>query len=258
MPVIAALAGRMLRSSATVRCAHCRCDNAPGITFCQVCGTVLGGSKCPRCDAVNPSHMTACGLCGYPMPQKASAAAAPPTDIFQSMAPQPTAPHEEPSPSALIGFGGVLSLAAAAYPWYVFGPFEVGPEQQATITHLLEAGWRGFPGVPLALIAVAAVTSTMVSVLRELEAARPIVAVVSGLVSLLSALWLSQGLEQALPPGAGPMMPVTGAVLVSIGAVIALTAGLYLRSRLRTEPPSEASPDRTPRTTIPLTVAPAA
>ena len=257
MPAITALAGRVLRSTHTVRCAHCRCDNGPGMAFCQVCGTVLGGSKCPRCEAVNPSHMTACGLCGYTLPQKGSPAP-PPVDVFQSVAPRPTVPHEEPSPSALIGFGGVLSLAAAAYPWYVFGPIEIGPEQQATIIHLLEAGWRGFPGVPLALIAVAAVTSTTVSVIRELEALRPVVAVVSGLVSLLSALWLSQGLERALPSGAGPMMPATGAVLVTIGAIIVLTAGLSLWSRLRAEPSSQASLDPSPRTLAPLAVAPAA
>ena len=257
MAVMTRLAGRVFRGSSTTRCAHCRFQNAPGMTSCQVCGTVLGGAKCPKCDVVNPQGVAVCGFCGHSMPQSdVHGSVAPQADIHESVAPRPTAVREETSPAALIGFGAVLSLAAAAYPWYLFGGFEVGPEQQATITHLLEAGWRGFPGVPLTLIVIAAMASTMVSVLKELETVRAAVAVVSGLVTLLSALWLSQGLARMQAPGSGPAVPLTGAILVTIGAIVVLTAGLYLWNRQRIRTSSQSPPGSTPRTTIPLEAAP--
>ncbi len=137
-----------------------------------------------------------------------------------------------------------------------FGGFEASPEQRATITQLLEAGWRGFPGVPLTLIAIAAVTSTMVSVLKELETVRPAVAVVSGLVTLLSALWLSAGFEQMQTPGSGPPVPLTGTILMTIGAIVVLTAGLYLWNHQRSRTSSQSSPGSMPRTIIPLEAAP--
>ena len=249
MPVMTRLAGRVLRSSSKTRCAHCRFENAPGMTFCQVCGTVLGGSKCPKCDVANPAGVSVCGFCGFSMPQTAATSLKPQSDLHESVAPRPTVAHEDPSPAALIGFGAVLSLAAAAYPWYLFGGFEASPEQRGTITQLLEAGWRGFPGVPLTLIAIAAVTSTMVSVLKELEAVRPAVAVVSGVVTLLSALWLSTGFERMQTPGPDQAMPLTGSILVTIGAIVVLTAGLYLWNHQRTRAPSQSP---TPRTIIPL------
>ena len=256
MPVITRLAGRVLRSSSKTRCAHCRFENAPGMTSCQVCGTVLGGSKCPKCDVVNPQGVAVCGFCGFSMPRTAAASQEPQADLHESVAPPPTTVREEPSPAALIGFGAVLSLAAAAYPWYLFGGIEAGPAQQATITQLLEAGWRGFPGVPLTLIAIAAVTSTMVSVLKELETVRAAVAVVSGLVTLLSATWLSYGFARMQAPGSGPAVPLTGVILVTIGAIVVLTAGLYLWNRQRTAARSESSAGPTPRTIIPLEPAP--
>ncbi len=254
MTVLTRLAGSVLRPSSKTRCAHCRFQNAPGMAFCQVCGTVLGGSKCPKCDVANPQGAAVCGFCGYSMPRTQAASVKPRSDLHESMAPQPTVAHEDPSPAALIGFGAVLSLAAAAYPWYLFGGFEASPEQRATIAQLLEAGWRGFPGVPLTLIAIAAVTSTMVSVLKELEAVRPAVAVASGVVTLLSALWLSQGFERMQTSGPGQAMPLTGSILVTIGAIVVLTAGLYLWNRQRTRAPSQSP---TPRTIIPLEAAPA-
>ncbi|MCH6552386.1 MAG: zinc ribbon domain-containing protein [Planctomycetes bacterium] len=253
MSTMRGLAGRFFRSWPELRCDTCHTENAPGIVFCEACGTVLGDSKCPRCGVVNPKDVVVCGFCRCAIARTQSALPVP-LDIRESLPPVPAAPHEEPPPAALIGFGAVLSLAAAAYPWYLFGGFEASPEQRATIAQLLEAGWRGFPGVPLTLIAIAAVTSTMVSVLKELEAVRPAVAVASGVVTLLSALWLSQGFERMQTSGPGQAMPLTGSILVTIGAIVVLTAGLYLWNHQRTRAPSQSP---APRTIIPLEAAPA-
>ena len=254
MSTMRGLAERIFRSWPELRCDACHFENAPGMTFCQACGTVLGDSKCPRCGVVNPKDVDVCGFCRCSIASTAAPMPAVRLDIHESVAPLPPAPHEDPPPAALIGFGAVLSLAAAAYPWYMLGGVEFAPEQQATIAQLLEAGWRGFPGVPLTLITIAAVVSMMVSVLKELEAVRPAVAVVSGLVMLLSAAWLSKGFELMRTAGSAPAMPDTGSILVAIGAIVLLAVGLYLSSHPRVARPAPA-----PRRTLtPLVAAPAA
>ncbi len=261
MTLIARLADRVLGGESPTRCLHCRFDNAPGATSCQVCGTVLEGTRCSKCDMVNPSDATVCGLCGFRLLRVELALVVERTDIRESVAPRPPragadSAAEGPSPAALIGFGAVLSLAAAAYPWYLFGGFAAGPEHRTTLSQLLEAGWEGFPGVPLTLIAIAAVTSTMVSVLKELEAVRPAVAVVSGLVTLISATWLSEGFERMQTPGSDQAIPITGGILVTIGAIVVLTSGLYLWNYQRTRASLQTPPHSPPRTTIPLEAAP--
>ena len=255
MSTMRGFAGRVFGYWPELRCDTCHFENASGMMFCQACGTVLGDSKCPQCGVVNPKDAIVCGFCRCSIARAASTSPAVRLDIRESVAPRPAQAREEPSPAALIGFGAVLSLAAAAYPWYMLGGVEPGPEQRATIAQLLEAGWRGFPGVPLTLIAIAAVTSTMVSVLKELAAVRPTVAVLSGLVMLLSAGWLSEGIERMQNAGSDPWTPATGAILVVIGAIVLLTAGLYPWGHQRAEGPSQAS---APRTIIPLRAAPAA
>ena len=257
MSTMRGLAGRVFRSWPELRCDTCCTENAPGMVFCEACGTVLGDSKCPRCGVVNPKDAVVCGFCRCAIARTQSSLPVP-LDIRESLPPVPAAPHEEPPPAALIGFGAVLSLAAVAYPWYVLGGVEAGLAQQATINELLEIGWREFPGVPLTLIAIAAVTSTMVSVLKELEAVRPGVAVVSGLAMLLSAAWLNEGFVRMQIAGSGLAMPGTGTILVAIGAIVLLTAGLYLRSHQPTTAPFGTAPTPAPRTLIPLVAAPAA
>ena len=255
MSTMRGFAGRVFGYWPELRCDTCHFENAPGMNFCQACGTVLGDSKCPQCGVVNPEDVIVCGFCRCPIARTASASPAVRLDIRESVAPRRTKAPEEPSPAALIGFGAVLSLAAAAYPWYMLGGVEPGPEQRATIAQLLEAGWRGFPGVPLTLIAIAAVTSTMVSVLKELATVRPAVAVLSGLVMLLSAGWLSQGLGRMQTAASDPWTPATGAILVAIGAIVLLAAGLYPWGHQRAERLSQAS---APRAIIPLEAARAA
>ena len=219
-----------------MRCTHCNFDNVSGVTVCQVCGTPLEGTACPRCGSLNPTDFHFCGFCGYTMPEAAPATAAAPVapPLPQaSMAPRPPAPVSSngPSPVVLIGFGAILSLAAAAYPWYLFGdPTATG----STLSEVLEVGWRWFPGAPLALIAISAVTSTLVSMVRGWNTARPAVAVGSGLVTLLAATWLGEGLTRTELGTTDAGLPATGAVLATIGAIIVISVGLWSFQRSRT------------------------
>lgn len=218
-----------------MRCTHCNFDNVAGVTVCQVCGTPLEGTACPRCGSLNPADFHFCGFCGYTM-QEASPAPAP-APPFQAvippapaLAPPPTAPSNGPPPVVLIGFGAILSLAAAAYPWYLFGdPTATG----STLSEVLELGWRWFPGAPLALIAISAVTSTLVSMVRGWNTARPAVAVGSGLVTLLAATWLGEGLTRTELGTTGGGLPATGAVLATIGAIVVISVGLWSFQRSR-------------------------
>ena len=219
-----------------MRCTHCNFDNVSGVTVCQVCGTQLEGTACPRCGSLNPTDFHFCGFCGYTMqeaaPAPAAAPVAPPLPQA-SMAPRPPAPVSSngPPPVVLIGFGAILSLAAAAYPWYLFGdPTATG----STLSEVLEVGWRWFPGAPLALIAISAVTSTLVSMVRGWNTARPAVAVGSGLVTLLAATWLGEGLTRTELGTTDAGLPATGAVLATIGAIIVISVGLWSFQRSRT------------------------
>ena len=215
-----------------MRCTHCNFENVAGVTVCQVCATPLEGVACPRCGSLNPSDFRYCGFCGYTMHEAVPkpVAAAPP---IQATAPPPP-PRPTPAgppPAVLIGFGAILSLAAAAYPWYLFGdPTESG----STLSELLEVGWRWFPGTPLALIAISAVTSTLVSMVRGWNTARPVVAVGSGLVTLLAATWLGEGLTRTELGTTDAGLPATGAVMATIGAIVVISVGLWTYQRSRT------------------------
>ena len=57
-------------------------------------------------------------------------------------------------------------------------------------------------------------------------------------------------------PGSGPPVPLTGTILMTIGAIVVLTAGLYLWNHQRSRTSSQSSPGSMPRTIIPLEAAP--
>ena len=218
-----------------MRCTHCNFDNVAGVTVCQVCGTPLEGVACPRCGSLNPADFRFCGFCGYTMQGAVPRPVAVPEPPVQAAAPLPHPPPPPnaagPPPVVLIGFGAILSLAAAAYPWYLFGnPTETG----STLSEVLEIGWRWFPGAPLALIAISAVTSTLVSMVRGWNTARPMVAVGSGLVTLLAATWLGEGLTRTEQGTADAGLPATGAVLATIGAIVVISVGLWSFQKSRT------------------------
>ena len=216
-----------------MRCTHCNFDNVAGVTVCQVCGTPLEGVPCPRCGSLNPPDFHFCGFCGYTMQGAAPEPVAAPVPHVQAVAPPPPPPTPSagPPPVVLIGFGAILSLAAASYPWYLFGsPTETG----STLSELLALGWRWFPGAPLALIAVSAVTSTLVAMVRGWNTVRPAVAVGSGLVTLFSATWLGEGLTRTELGTTDAGLPATGAVLATIGAIVVISVGLWSYQRART------------------------
>ena len=219
-----------------MRCTHCNFDNVAGVTVCQVCGTPLEGVACPRCGSLNPPDFHFCGFCGYTMESTAPEPAAQPAPPVEAVAPNPPPPPPLPAsagppPVVLIGFGAILSLAAAAYPWYLFGG---QTETGSTLSELLALGWRWFPGMPLALIAISAVTSTLVSMVRGWNTVRPGVAVGSGLVTLFSATWLGEGLTRTEMGTGGAELPATGAVLATIGAIVVISVGLWSYQRART------------------------
>ena len=218
-----------------MRCTHCNFDNVAGATVCQVCGTPLEGVACPRCRSLNPTDVHFCGFCGYTMQEAAPEPVAASTPPVQAVAPPPSPPpppptNGGPSPVVLIGFGAILSLAAASYPWYLFGG-QAAPG--TTLSQLLEAGWRWFPGTPLAAIAVSAVTSTLVSMVRGWDGVRLAVAVGSGLVTLFAVTWLGEGFARMESDTTGAGLPATGAVLATIGAIVVITAVLWSYQRAR-------------------------
>ena len=199
-------------------CAACHSENLAEAPFCQSCGMMLGGVDCPQCDQTNQSDAQHCRACGNSLREWA--------DISESVAPRaPATPAHagELSPTALVGFGAVLSLAAVAYPWYVFGADGATLSQQASLFQLLAEGWVGFPGVPLMAIVVAALTSSAACSIC------PPVATLSGFVALLSGAWLGTG------PVGGPAVLTTGAVLAMVGAIVVMAGGLYVWHVQRTE-----------------------
>ncbi|MDA1215608.1 MAG: hypothetical protein O2812_01865 [Chloroflexi bacterium] len=142
--------------------------------------------------------------------------------------------NKGPSSIALVGFGAILALASASYPWYLFGLY--GDTNEATLSEVLQDGWQWFPGLPLVLIALSAITSTVVSMAASLSKIRPYVALGSGLVTLFSATWLWQGYSQyrtgdstdGVVPGTGPMLAV-------IGAIVLIAVGLWSLQRVRSQ-----------------------
>ena len=188
MAAMAQLATRVLKSTSSKRCTVCSAEHSSEATFCRDCGAIVGGVACTKCGVLSPRDARHCDSCGHSLPSAASVAR---ESLCESVAPSLLARirTEGLSPTALVGFGAVLALAAASSPWYLFGA-EAGTGQQATLTQLLAAGWQAFPGIPLALIAVAAVAAAIASLFHSMGTSHAGVAVISGLVMLLSAAWL--------------------------------------------------------------------
>ena len=223
-----------------MRCSHCEFDNLPGVATCQVCSTPLTGTPCQRCGFENPPDYAFCGGCGQSL--SGPNPAEPATEVFTVRAPGPRPPEPEsvsapeasrdsgPPPIALIGFGAVLALGSIAFPWYLFGATQ-GSEEQS-LSNILESGWRWFPGVPLVLIALSTITSTLGALVPALTRIRPFVAVAAGMVTLVSATWLWQGYG-APTVESDVLGPTTGAMLATVGAIVLVAAGLWMLRSLK-------------------------
>ncbi len=220
-----------------MRCPHCDFDNLPRVEHCISCGTRMQRVKCPRCDGVNSLNSSSCVFCGFEL-QVRERTGAGTAEVLESRPPARTASRDgDPSAVALVGFGAITALAAAAYPWYSFG----GDQAQATtLSELLEFGWRGFPGIPLALIVTAAIASTTAMLVPGLASIRAPIVVVSGLITLVSASWLSEGIARLQSGSIDLTLPVTGAMLQTIGAIVLIAAGFWLG---RTQATKNASPE---------------
>ena len=205
-------------------------------------------AQCPRCAAVNPVDSIYCAVCGLKLPAETTNGGE--TAVLESAFPaattsgsrDPSPGSQDPSPVALIGFGAIISVAAAAYPWYLFGDDQ---GQVATISELLEVGWRGFPGTPLTLIVISAIVSTTASMVHSLNNIRAPTVVFSGLVTLLSATWLGEGIARLQSGSVDSTLPITGVILQTIGAIVLITTGLWLWNIQATR---RASPDLGPDT----------
>ncbi len=202
----------------------------------------MDGMTCPRCDQVNPRDASSCVSCGLELQGKKDTSRVQ-ADIFEARAPVPAALRSGgPSPVVLVGFGAITALAAAAYPWYLFG----GDQGQATtLSELAEVGWRGFPGTPLALILIAAIAATTATLFPRLGSLRAPTVVASGLVTLVSAGWLAEGITRLQSGSVDSTLPITGATLQTIGAMVLIAAGFWLG---RTQANKGASSEHAPAT----------
>ncbi len=191
---------------------------------------------CPRCAAVNSADSSTCVFCGFEL-RGGGGTGGGNAEVLESRPPARTTIRAgEPSPVALVGFGAVTALAAAAYPWYLFGADQ---GQATTLSELVEIGWRAFPGIPLALIVTAAIASTTVMLVHGLASTRVPTVIVSGLVTLVSASWLSEGIARLQSGSVDSTLPITGAMLATIGAIVLIATGFWLGHTHATKSASE-------------------
>ena len=210
-----------------MRCDYCKFSNPPGVAVCQVCGARLPGVTCARCYFENPPAHTYCGQCGQSLtsPGETGEAQTPPGRVFE---------HRPTSLVALVGFGAILAVASVAYPWYLLGDQARVQGTPASMFYQLSTGWEWFPGLPLILIIVSSTLSTFLSILATHGRPHPVSGVLLGIVSLLSVIWLWQGIvaqrSEAWDQELTPMLATIGAIIVLVGA--ALTARGLLSRRL--------------------------
>ncbi|MCH8206677.1 MAG: hypothetical protein IH956_06695, partial [Chloroflexi bacterium] len=111
-----------------------------------------------------------------------------------------------------------------------------------SLSQILETGWESFPGVPLALIAVCTISTTLIAIVGDARLwvisisgrTRPVVAVVFGIVTLFSATWLWLGYRSPESEDISTAVaPATGAMLAAVGAIVLIGTGLWMYQTLR-------------------------
>ena len=212
-----------------------------------------------RCGFHNPPDYKFCGGCGQPLEEAEPEPKRGVTDTLKRVVPPPVqavepetdsnkaAPSEPPPPILLVGFGAILALASVAFPWYLFGDNEGSAEQ--SLSQILESGWEWFPGVPLALIAICTLSTTLIAIVGDARVSfvrltsrtRPAAAVALGIVTLFSATWLWLGYRSPESENISTAVaPATGAMLAAVGAIVLIGTGLWMYQTLR---PRNDEPD---------------
>ena len=205
-----------------MRCEFCKFSNPPGADYCQVCNARLSGLVCARCYFENSPDNSYCGRCGQPLTREIGDQPKPPRGKVSEVR---TSEDRSTSVVSIILFGAILAAATVAFPWYLLGDDAAAGSANISVSDQIEAGWSLFPGLPLALILVSASFSTIIAILSHYRRTSPVVSIIPGLVSLMAAIWLWQGLVMDTPrPGDIEFTPM----LATIGAIIALVGGALM------------------------------
>ena len=219
-----------------MRCSHCDFDNLPGAATCQVCESRLPTVECHRCHFQNPPEDLYCGGCGHELPTDADDDGAPDPEPPMLLEPIPPAP-ETPTPAspiALVGFGAILALGSAAFPWYLLGSSR-DPEEQS-LTQILETGWEWFPGIPLVIIGVSTVLSTFIAIFGGSSSTRPLASIVLAMATLFAAGWLWMGFNSPQTWATeGGFTPAAGAMLATVGAIVLVASLLWMAYSRRSD-----------------------
>ncbi len=191
-----------------MRCEFCRFSNPPGAVYCQVCNARLLG--------------LVCGRCGQPLTREIGDQ---PEPLRGRVSEVRTPEDRSISVVPLILLGAILAAATVAFPWYLLGDDAATESAAISVSDQIEAGWSLFPGLPLVLVFVSASFSTIFAILSHYRSISPLASITSGLVSLIAAIWLWQGLVIDTPrPGDIEYTPM----LATIGAIIALVGGALM------------------------------
>ena len=211
-----------------MRCEFCRFSNPPGTVYCQVCNARMPSVACALCKFENPPDNSYCGQCGQPMTRETGDQPEPPRGRVSE---ERTPEERSTSVVYLILFGAVLAAATVAFPWYLLGDDAAAESAAISVSDQIETGWSLFPGLPLVLVFASACFSTIIALLSHYRRVSPVIPMSSGLVGLMAAIWLWQGLVMDTPrPGDIEFTPM----LATIGAIIALVGGALMARPLLT------------------------
>ena len=176
---------------------------------------------CPHCGFANLPDSNYCGRCGLSIFDSESLEK--PEPLPEGMGVQEQSSQSRlPSPIYIIGFGAVLAVASVAYPWYIIGdPAEV-IASPVSIREQLDTGWDLFPGLPLLLITLSASVSTFLAIMANNGRPYPVISVLTGLLTLVSATWLWSGVvlndSSTSDTELTPMLATIGAIILMVGA----------------------------------------
>ncbi len=175
---------------------------------------------CPHCGFANLPNSNYCGRCGL------SIFGTEPVEAPEGMGEQePPKQNRLPAPIYIIGFGAVLAVASVAYPWYIIGDPTAVIENPVSLQQQLDAGWDLLPGLPLLLITLTASMSTFLAILANNGKSYPVISVLTGLMTLVSATWLWSGVVVSSASTSDteltPMLATIGAIILMVGATTA-------------------------------------